>query len=118
MKFAAFGFGLLLVALVVFAWMGFPTAITVRNNSDRTLNGILVVVQDRKISFSSLRPGDSERRWHRNSGADDHFTFTAVRDDGMKMKKEGGYITSGSFFGSVEFVVPPVGEIAFTEKWN
>ncbi len=118
LKFAVFGFGLLLVALVVFAWTGFPTAITVRNNSDRTLNEVLVVVQDHTLKFPSLSPGDSARRWHRNSGADDNFTFTAVRDDGMKIQKEDGYVTSGSFFGSVEFTVAPVGEIAFAEKWN
>lgn len=107
---------LLFVAVIAFAFVD-PIVVTVQNDSDQILAAISVSVQDRVLSFPDLTPGRSASRWFHNTGADDHYSLSAALQDGVSIKAEEGYITSGSFYGTAQFNVMSSGMVAFTESY-
>ena len=113
----AFGIltALLFVCVITFAFVD-PIVVTVRNDSDQTLAAISIRAQDRLLSFPDLPSGHSASRWFHNTGADDHYSLSAVLQDGTSVKAEEGYITSGSFYGTAQFNVMSSGLVAFTES--
>jgi hypothetical protein len=106
----------LLIGAPVLLLFASPTFITVRNDSGNSVTGISVTVQGRTLGFPDLSPGDSARRWIRNTGADDHFALVARRNGGAQIRAEEGYITSGTFYSAVQFIITPSGTVVFTEN--
>lgn len=109
----------LLIGVVVVLVIFSPCliSVTVRNDSEQTITAVSVTVQGRKLDFEDIAPGRSERRWFRNIGGDDHYTFAAKRSDGTSIQASGGYITGGYFCGWAQFTIASSGDVAFAENY-
>lgn len=94
-----------------------PTLITVRNHSGQPITDISVRVQGKTLGFSNLPTGNQERRWFLNSGADGHPLLEARSSDGKTIQRAGGYITSGSLSGAIEFTITPQLDVELVEEY-
>lgn len=95
-----------------------PASVVVRNDSDQTVTGISVAVQEHTLNFPDLAPGHSARRWFRNAGPDGNYSLIARRSDGTQIREEEGYITGGGFYSAAQFTIEPSGNVAFTENYR